>query len=462
MAYELPFDKFIGKVNNPEMKKVLRKAKLPDEAFFGEKIWKRGDRVRVNIDAKCSAENMRYLSKFLKVERSGKNLDFAMNGDTIRFIESSKKAVGKSRNAMGKALADAGELATVESLKKEIKTPEDTGQRVFIDDVDAFIAWLPTFQHTRKAVESVVGSLGSFDVLHDATDKSDFKKVIDAFTKKIKMAKDSWNPADIFIIKTSKKSEIISSLKEIVENYELKDGLVSMFNNELYSYYKKGLLYPISLKQLNSDKATVDYNNEPGKMKVAMYDIEIDRFNISLGGSGKELGVFTFKNKDTGKKIAMQVRGFPHGYGTAQTEITSDGTKTGGRLGKVSAQIVDRVIEEFGSERIKSISYFGKAPNTFSTFDERRKKEVYSWYKEVSRHSKVNDQNPLSYSDFHNLVEEAKEDYDIAASLVQKIQGLKIAHFYISNEGDISVIMNKKINGAKKVSADNGFFIKIY
>jgi hypothetical protein len=43
-----------------------------------------------------------------------------------------------------------------------------------------------------------------------------------------------------------------------------------------------------------------------------------------------------------------------------------------------------------------------------------------------------------------------------------KIQGLKIMNFFITNEKDLSAIMNKMINGAKKVSDTNGFFIKIY
>ena len=43
-----------------------------------------------------------------------------------------------------------------------------------------------------------------------------------------------------------------------------------------------------------------------------------------------------------------------------------------------------------------------------------------------------------------------------------KIQGLKMMHFFVTNEKNISTIMNKMINGAKKISDDNGFFIKIY
>ena len=389
------------------------------------------------------------------------------SGDSMfRFIDLDKAPFsgmgGASRNALGKKLADAGELATVASLLKPIETPKDTGQQLFIDNPDAFIAWQTTFDQTPIAVKKIVGTLTSFDILHDATDKSDFSKAINAFTKKVNIAKDSWNPADIFIIKKNKKAEITKELQDIVDNYELKDGLIEVFNNKIYQLYQDKLLYPISLKQLISNTPSIDYTNEPGKIKVASYNIVIHNINCNLSTDGKEIGLFTFNNKDTVKKINLQVRGFPHGYGTAQTEITSDGTPSGGRLGKISTSIVDRIMGEFDDNRIKSISYFGRAPKLFSEFDSARIDEVYGWYETVTKHPKVKDQNPLKKQDFVDLVGIAQNDIEVAENLCMKIQGLKMMHFFITNEDNISVIMNKMINGAKKISDDNGFFIKIY
>ena len=37
----------------------------------------------------------------------------------------------------------------------------------------------------------------------------------------------------------------------------------------------------------------------------------------------------------------------------------------------------------------------------------------------------------------------------------------KMSHF-VKNKKDLSTIMNKMINGAKKINPNNGFFIKIY
>ena len=121
-------------------------------------------------------------------------------------------------------------------------------------------------------------------------------------------------------------------------------------------------MYPISLKQITAERANVDKNNVPGTIKAADYNIEIAKFNCNLTPEGKEIGLFTFNNTDTKKQINMQVRGFPHGYGTAQTEITSDGTPTGGRLGKVSTKVVDSVMGLYNDARISSIRYFGTRP----------------------------------------------------------------------------------------------------
>ena len=119
-------------------------------------------------------------------------------------------------------------------------------------------------------------------------------------------------------------------------------------------------------------------------------------------------------------------------------------------------------MEEFDDERIKSIAYFGKTPKVFGEFDEKRISEVYSMYQTVSKHSKVQDGNKLTKAQFEALVGDAQRNMDIASNLCMKIQGLKMMHFFVTNEKNISTIMNKMINGAKKISDDNGFFIKIY
>ena len=370
----------------------------------------------------------------------------------------------KSRNALGKALADAGELATVMSLRKDIKTAKDTKQSIFEKNPDAFSDWYKTFQLTKPAVTKIVGSLNTYDIIHDATDKSAFTTTIEKFLKKVGISKkDSWNPADIFIVKKDKRKQITDALEKMVETYTASEGLLNMVNDKIYKLYKDGKMYPISLKQITSDKANVDKNNVPGQVKVAEYDIQIAKFNCNLSTEGKEIGLFTFNNTTTKKQINMQVRGFPHQYGTAQTEITSDGTPTGGRLGKVSTKVIDNVMSMWKDARIDSIKYFG-SPEPFSNFDKNKIEETYKMYETVIKDSKVYNVKKISKKSFEKTIGDLQSarPSKAAENMVMKIQGLKIMHFFIKNKKDLSAIMNKMINGAKKINPDNGFFIKIY
>jgi hypothetical protein len=200
-------------------------------------------------------------------------------------------------------------------------------------------------------------------------------------------------------------------------------------------------------------------------MNLKVQNIKIKNFNCDLSIQGKEIGLFTFTNKDTGRDISMQVRGFPHGYTIAQTEITSDGSPSGGRLGKVPTTVVDKTMAQhlFAGERINTISFFGNvSEGTFSKFNKSRIEEVWDWYTSVIADSNVTVNHRLTKNEFEGLVEQAKKDFKVAETLCIKIQGLKIMYFLIDRKDEIKFIMNKFINGAKKISNDNGFFIKIY
>jgi len=463
MGYELPYKKWVSIIKDPEAKKALMNISMPDDAFFGDTLYKAG--TGINAKAKTTDTNVKYLSALFDAKIVGKDLDIFFTKTKIRFIISGLSAA-VNRNALGKKLADAGELATVLALSKKIEAPEDTKQPIFINDVKAFKDWQLTFNLTPGAIKTILGSnpLSQYTILHDATDKTSFKDVIREFTSKVHLTKDAWSPADIYIIKTASIKNIVNTLSEIVSKYEASDDLIGSFNSKIYDYYKKKQLFPISLKQLVGPPS-IEYNNEPGAMTIKINDIVIKNFNCDLSLTGKEIGLFTFTNKDTGRDISMQVRGFQHGYKTAQTEITRDGSPSGGRLGKVPTSIIDNIMQHWKFEpgRISSISYFGNvSEGTFSKFDKTKIDEVWNWYTTVIADRNVTANHVLTKSNFEGLVKQAKKDYKAAETLCIKIQGLCIMYFLIKNKEDISFIMNQMINGAKKLSINSCFFIKIY
>jgi len=382
--------------------------------------------------------------------------------DKIKILY--KPLANKNANAKGKELADAGERATIVSLTNDINDEKDTKEKIFIEDSVSFERWKNTFEKTKIAVNSVLmNDISLYDIIHDGTDTSPFSKVITKFVSG--KAKDSWNPADIFIISKSRRKDITKELNDIVDAGLKRDVEVSSFNSAIYKFYKEGLLYPISLKQVIAKNASISFNNIPNaKTSVKYDDISIKKFNLDMSMNTKEIGLFVFQNLVTEKDINMQVRGFPHGYTTAQTEITNDGSVTGGRLGKVSTKVIDAIMAEYNSYRIKSIGYFGRKPKYFSNIEKTQIADIVKWYNKCKKYSKVVEvvpiSNPRKY--FTDLVEVAKVDLETAEILAIKIQGLKQMEFFVSNVKNIKTIMNNMINGAKKISKDNGFFIKIY
>lgn len=454
--YALNFKEFVASLKKQQFKeRKIFLLKLPEpELFFADKNWKSKNTQFVT---KVSEQNHIYLKRTLKLDKVDK---VEIDGFTLKFMKSSKKA--SNMNALGKKLADAGELATVQSLSEKVESPKDTKQKIFIDNPEAFIAWKPTFTLTKEIIEAQGIKINNFDVIHDATDKSDFTKIIEDFTKKIRKAKDSWNPADIFMVKKTNKKEIVSTLRTIVDSYE-GDTLAAAFNAKIYQYYEDQVLYPISLKQVTAKKAKWELTNVPGRLAPKYYEIGFDGLKLDFSLNTKELGVFVFLNKDTKKKINLQVRGFPHSYTVAQTEITSDGSKTGGRLGKVPTSVVDAIMGSFDDSRIKSISYFGKKPNYFDKFGANEFKETVKWHNFLVKQTEVRVENPVKIEEYlRTTIEIAKDDQDVAAILAIKIQALKIGYFFYNNRKDVDTIINKMILGAKKISTDNGFFIKVY
>lgn len=454
--YTLDFKDFVLSLKNRNFNsKEITDLKLPEEEFFfADKNWKS---VTTLFKIKLSEANYNYIKNKFTLDRLGK---VKIDRVTFHFQKSSKKP--SNMNALGKKLADAGELATVQSLREKVEYPVDTKQKIFIENPEAFMAWKPTFTLTKEIIEANGIKILDYDIVHDATDKSKFTKCIEDFSKKVRKAKDSWNPADIFMIKKGERKKVEQTLRKIVNDFE-GNSLISSFNSKIYQYYEEKIMFPISLKQITSKKAKWEPTNIPGRNAPKYFEISFYGLKLDFSLETKELGVFVFMNKDTKKKINIQVRGFPHGYTTAQTEIPSDGSKTGGRLGKVPTRVMDAIMASLNDERIKSISYFGKKPNYFSNFGDKEFKDVVKWYIFLAKQSEVKIQNPVKIEEYlRSTVELAKDNYDVASTLAIKIQALKIGYFFFKNRKNIDIIINKMILGAKKISTENGFFIKVY
>lgn len=369
--------------------------------------------------------------------------------------------MGGNTNSLGKKLADAGEKATIEAIKlfiknKRILKPEDTGEKIFIENPSAFSDWLHTFNETPKAIKEIVsGSLHSFEYIHDATSGNKFQPIVDKIVKVHGGSKDSWNPADLWIIKKTKFNSILNNFHKILDSKMSDSEKLTASNEYFKKLYDNGELYPISLKQIiRGSKYKIELSNY--EKTNYHYDFEMSDFpcDFSLDSNQnwntKEIGGFRAKNLETGKTLEFQVRGFPHGYTTAQTEITKSGDRSGGRVGKIPTKEIDRIMASYGGKRISSIRQL-KDMN----WDRNDIKQYADMFKDLdgSKHFE---------NHIHDWLKRCDVDYDFKATFAMKIQGLVISHFLYKNKKDISTILTGFLLAAKKISNDSGFFIKVY
>lgn len=410
------------------------------------------------------------LSKYVKKRNDSSGHDIYDLDKEIQIISTGSKKSNSNMKSLGKAFNDAVELATILSLTKDIKTPGDTEQQVFIDNPSFFDDWKATFTETKKAVQSLCGNISNFDILHDATDNSGFARLLRDIQVKAKSfsTKDSWCPADIYLIKKSETQRIKDTLRQILTNFEKNDILTEQTNAFLYNEVLNKNYYPISLKQIKKT-AKIKENNVPKDVPISTPEIEIKKINVDMSADKKEIGLFTFDIGTNNSSFDMQIRCFPYAFGTVQTEITSfrgdDSNKSGGAVGKVPVSVIDKVMSKYNDERIKSVAFFGKnRDNTefFTNFDKKRIEEVYGWFLNIKKSSKCNIVTNLSLKDFTALIDEARTNEKLAYNMCSCIQGLKFVNFFIKNENNISQIMSAFLNGAQKIGKLNAFFYKIF
>ena len=411
----------------------------------------------------CS-ENIEQLNKIRKHKPRTSYVFKSINNEYFPlsdFLKNHEFGSNKSINSQGKALADAGERATILSFYKELNIPEDTQEQLFIENPSAFERWRSTFINTKEAIEDILGKGFEFEynVIHDSTSNGDFGCIISEFVKRIKINKDSWNPSDIWLISKRREGVVNNSLSDILANSK---DLIEDFNNKIYELFKLKYLIPVSLKQITSKKYNIEFSNEPGK-EVISYNIDISSFITDLSPGTKEIGSFVFINRKTHKSIRMQTKGYPFASVSTQTEITSDGSETGGRIGKVPAGIIDSVYSDYGFFRIKPSSYF--SDNIHNTPKEQINEWV-KWYETVSQSNKT--QEFLCSSSIEqyiiNLLESFKcsSQHENIQAFKHKIQGLAMQYFFIKNQQNIGDIMTRFILGAKKIDSRSSFFVKVY
>jgi len=189
-------------------------------------------------------------------------------------------------------------------------------------------------------------------------------EMFDSDTKKIfGNKKDSWNTADMYLVKNGKGSSILKSVKSLKEDIEPygKEAFVGVINTYLTSLLKNKILIPISLKKkTDNKKVSIKETNihefgESGKIDVVSAEFTKNPwayFNVIPDGNEITFGAVKGRGGNSFQYFAkFQVSDYKTGYLIEQ--------RLAGK--KTKAEVKDIVLNNKG-QSVRSAAQTGQVP----------------------------------------------------------------------------------------------------
>lgn len=270
--------------------------------------------------------------------------------------------------------------------------------------------------------------------------------------------KDTWNPADIWLVSDYQK------VKKILDD-AIKDDSTSIqeFNEILRKMFRDKKIIGISLKLISGTTAKWEVVNLE---KSDLFDE--NEYQFSFSSSELDLQLKTnnkeFNNTDSkifieGKrKVKFQIRQNSAGFNNLKIEGTDVGASSA-RLGKVPLDLATQVFKAYGLESMRWRKWQNYPSNADEYNDERKTHEKR--FSELKRRNKVSFGNVSNQTKFsENIIAVFNEKPDIANS---KLMQLDLLNEIFSLTGDkLDSLLTNLAFLAQKKGDVFGPFAKLY
>jgi len=174
--------------------------------------------------------------------------------------------------------------------------------------------------------------------------------------------KDKWNPSDVLIFTKSSQDKLKKFISlfnsQLLNQTEYSVKMMEKLNNKIYSLFKDGLLYPVSLKAPTGQaKVVFENNTESDLKKVVKYD-EIDfsdtnqdaKIRFSVDEVDKASGKINRRDYIKGLIKTKTVLS-----GGARLEIEAGGAARYGSMGTENYQYIIRQTDKTGIALLNKI-----------------------------------------------------------------------------------------------------------
>ena len=346
--------------------------------------------------------------------------------------------------------------------------------------------WMESF---RKQAEALKGYLGTNNGYKYSRDDG-FMPYIEGIAKKRcgVSIKDRWNPADIYMIKSSKEIATKKKLDEITQGSDIKANLLAL-NSYMKELVSDKTMVPVSLKAIatKTAKAKAELANMGGGGSA--YDFKVKEGSVKcildMGHKTNyefDTGEFAFDFFVGEEEIHGQSRNFQYSVARnlVQTDLTPKGRSGGAKLGKVSSVALDTFLKKAGLPRPASA---GKDPN-IDAVGKWTQRNIDYWVNYIENLSEKRiagrpiDLGSLTVKDADSgketkgakaVIESAiaweTKTRSAAGRFSSKLIGLRWAYTWvlIEEKGMLDEWLKTLYYGAKKEFGDtNGPFLKVY
>ena len=371
---------------------------------------------------------------------------------------------GSSINAAETAKQENATRFVCEQVIEKGKFPRDSDIEKIYPQYDD--GWYQTFKMQAEALKKWLKTAKGYEYSRD----SGIMPLVEGVAKKCGVTQqDSWNPADIYLVKRSKRIGIEKRLVEIGNRTGENNGKLDALNEYMRELFAERNLIGISLKKLGN-KASVEETNVGGS-KIENINLVKDSFRCDLDLDNKgefntgEMAfaiVITGKNMQSQQYVNVQVRAFSGGE-RESTQMDMTGSGAAAKLGKVSSiQALDPFLRKCNLKRRMGtqIPKVGQFTPKEVQFYEDEQKRLSNYVIDGNR--VYFGKTPWSES-FANARLLEVDNNRTASQLSAKLQCFKWIEmlYYIDKAGKLTEFLNVAYYGAKKQYATAGPFLKI-
>ena len=323
-------------------------------------------------------------------------------------------------------------------------------------------AWHTTFEMQASSLKKWLGSNRGYEYSRDKGIMPYLEGI--AINKCGVSTKDSWNPADIYLVKIQQKARIMTELKTIGDFKLSPKQKLDMLNNYMRRLFIKRELIGISLKKLGKSASLEETNvttlNTINDISIMRGSIKL---NLDLARNDEfNTGELAFKINVGGKEVNVQVRAFSGGV-RESTQMDMTGQGAAAKLGKVSSkEAIDPFLSTVGLKR-----RMGSQIPAVGKFSESNIKSYVLEQKKLSSLTIGGSTIDFGSDDWEDtmrrVVELEKENNRVASQLSAKLQCFQWLTILktIDQRGKLEDFLSILYYGAKKQYETAGPFLKI-